>query len=192
MKYDHVMIDLETLGTKPGSVILSIGAVAFNAEQPETEWTTYNSGPILRRSCYDAGLVEDVNTVAWWRKQIDAEHLAGGVDLYNFFDDTTNSLRSMHIAVALTELRHWFPNGASVWSNGANFDGVLLRCAYEAVNVSIPWAYYNEQCFRTMKRQFVSVAAPEFVGTRHDALTDALHQTRYLQVIFARIKEAGL
>jgi len=62
-----VMVDLETLGRRAGCSILSIGAVAFDAE-------TGNMGPefymvIKMASCEKHGLHTDQDTVAWWEKQ---------------------------------------------------------------------------------------------------------------------------
>ena len=33
---EHIMIDIETLGTKPGSIILSIAAVKFDIDPPRS------------------------------------------------------------------------------------------------------------------------------------------------------------
>jgi len=57
----------------------------------------------------------------------------------------------------------------------------------------LPWKYYNSQCFRTMKVQHASTPEPAFQGTRHNALADAQHQARWLQSIWADLKdrEAG-
>jgi hypothetical protein len=62
-----MMVDIETLGIKPGSVITSIGAVMFSP-------TTYEIGNIFheRISVADAlmnGFDIDVNTIKWWRQQ---------------------------------------------------------------------------------------------------------------------------
>ena len=62
-----VMVDLETLGRRAGCSILSIGAVAFDAE-------TGTMGPefymvVKMASCEKHGLHTDPETVAWWKKQ---------------------------------------------------------------------------------------------------------------------------
>ena len=59
----HVMVDLETLGTTAGSVILSIGAVVFS--QREGLGATYDR-VISERSCLAAGLTTDPATITWW------------------------------------------------------------------------------------------------------------------------------
>ena len=60
--WSHVSLDLETLGTRPGCAILSIGAIAFNP-------STNTLGPMFyevvnRASCREIGLHEDQGTLA--------------------------------------------------------------------------------------------------------------------------------
>ena len=61
----NIMLDMETLGTRPGCAILSIAAVPFSSQ--------YDLEPfylkISATSCTDAGLHVDDATVAWWNKQ---------------------------------------------------------------------------------------------------------------------------
>ncbi len=179
--HTNVMIDLETLGTKSGSVILSIGAVAFSPGQPEEEWSTFDSGAInvaASRKVY--GLRIDEDALAWWLRQEPAAMqvlhaaLEGGVML----------------VAALGAFTRWFPKKAKVWGNGANFDNVLLRVAFEAASLACPWPYYDDHCYRTMKTMFSGVPKPEFQGIKHNALTDALHQTRHLQAILKAVNDA--
>jgi 3'-5' exoribonuclease Rv2179c-like domain len=186
-KYTDVMLDLETLGIAPGSVILSIGAVAFTEKMAEEDWGRFDSGPISVVNSRACGLTIDEDTLAWWLRQEPAARtvldraLTGGATVLN----------------VLTDFVTWFPPGAKVWGNGANFDNILFRVAFAAcdkwagINVTPPWKYYDDMCFRTMKNTFRCVPAPAFQGVKHDALTDALHQTRWLQAIWAHLGERG-
>ena len=64
----NIMLDLETLGTKSDSVILSIGAAAFNEDSIINEfYTTINV-----QSCVEKGLKMYPDTVCWWANQSDA------------------------------------------------------------------------------------------------------------------------
>ncbi len=65
----NVMIDLETLGTRPGSVILSIGAVEFDRDLGlgREFYVELNQA-----SSITAGLTTDDATVDWWLDQEDA------------------------------------------------------------------------------------------------------------------------
>ena len=177
--YKNVMVDIETLGTAPGSVILSIGAVAFNEGQPEADWATFNSGPINVASSIEDGLDTDEATLAWWRQQSnDAREVL-----------TAAQTGGTEIRKALRTFAVWFPPEARIWGNGANFDEPLLTAAYKATGIALPWKYYSSYCYRTMKNLFGNVVLPpEFQGVKHNALADALHQTRHLQAILLHIQ----
>ena len=68
----NVMIDIETLGTRPGSIILSIGACAFDPADissvgSDARYEFYEN--IDPEDCKSLGLTSDPSTVAWWAKQ---------------------------------------------------------------------------------------------------------------------------
>lgn len=176
--YKHVMIDLETLGTAPGSALLSIGAVAFNFGMPEPDWARLHVAPISRASCARMGLTEDTDTLAWWAAQTpEARQLVDDASLPGAF----------HIVEAISFFRDFYPASARIWGNGANFDNVLLRAVFDRVAMPAPWPYYFDHCYRTMKNSHRDVTIPAFQGVKHDALADALHQTRHLQLIAAKV-----
>lgn len=168
-----VMLDLETLGTAPGSVILSIGAVAFDPETGELgpEFHVHVDSRIS-----DYGLKVDVSTVVWWASQSDDARRrvfspeGGGVDPGTAVD---------RFALYLEQ----FGAEVKVWGNGAAFDNVLLRCAIEATSRPVPWKHWNDRCYRTLKNLRRDVGV-ERVGTHHDALDDARTQALHACVIF--------
>lgn len=157
---NHVMIDIETLGTRPGDVILSIGAVKFSAEEV-TEKFYVSIDP---ESCKEVGLRAQKSTLEWWSNQ-SAEARAAA------FSGTTT------LNVALTKLTVWMPpmESAVVWGNGASFDTVLVAAAYRAMKMDVPWHYWNERCYRTISSMFMK-SKVERVGTGHNALDDATTQ----------------
>jgi exodeoxyribonuclease VIII len=160
----NVMVDLETLGTASNSVIISMGAVAFDNEG-NTLSTFYRR--IDPQSCVDAGLKVDVSTVMWWMKQSDAARAA--------FNE-----KGVPLAAALGDFAMWVPEDACLWGNGATFDNVLLASAYKAAGLKTPWPYWGDRCYRTVKALHPTIAPPPFKGEKHNALSDAQHQTEYL------------
>jgi hypothetical protein len=198
LTYSDVMIDLETLGTAPGSVILSIGAVAFAEDVPEAEWRRFSTAPIAVSSCHAIGLTTDAATVEWWKRQDpEARKLVERAE--------AGGPGAMHIVEALQGFAMWMaqlpcayaaypaavgPQKLAVWGNGSDFDNVLLGVAYARAAVTQPWRYSSNRCFRTMKMQ-VPAMEPLRQGTHHNALDDALHQTRWLQSIWKYLDEKG-
>lgn len=163
----NVMLDLETLGTVSNSVIISMGAVAFT-DKGEILGTFYRR--IDPQSCVNAGLAIDVSTVMWWMKQSDAAR----AEFENKGDPLEAVLDAFHM---------WIPADACLWGNGATFDNVLLTNAYKATGRKTPWPYWGDRCFRTVKALHPTIAPPPFKGEKHNALSDAQHQTEYLMKI---------
>jgi hypothetical protein len=170
MLYTDVMVDIETLGTTPGCSIISIGAIGFNILLEQDEWMRFYSGPISRESNRRCGLKEDRDTVEWWQTQSQEARVV--------FEEASRPCRG--IDDALAAFKKFFPENGKIWGNGADFDNPVLSVAYKAVGIKQPWNHWNSRCYRTMKNIFKKVEAPEFIGTRHNALDDAFHQTRHL------------
>lgn len=183
MQYQDVMIDLETLGTRPGCSILSIGAVAFN-EEGVCEDGLHTI--ISRSSCREYGLAEDADTLAWWEKQSEEAKAT--------LHQATEA--GMSLPLALGELsgflsKHGGLKNVRVWGNGANFDQPILNAAFVAIGQPAQsWRFYNDRCYRTLKALLDPLGKQfERVGTYHnahaDALSQALHAVKLLQMLRA-------
>ena len=159
----HIMIDLETLGTRPGSVILSIGAVVFDLKTGKLEAEFYKN--IDRASCEKVGLTTDNATVEWWEKQSPEAKAALEPDQVKLLD-------------ALAAFTDWFARvgGECVWGHGATFDLVLLAEAYRAERVPPPWKFWNERCCRTVLALGNRTPDKTRFGLHHNALDDAKSQ----------------
>jgi exodeoxyribonuclease VIII len=72
-----------------------------------------------------------------------------------------------------------------IWGNGASFDNVILANAYRRNDLNIPWKYYNDRCYRTMKSLAPHIKM-EREGTHHNALSDAISQANHLIRIMAK------
>lgn len=182
-QYNDVMLDLETLGLAPGCVVLSIGAVAFNHENPDRSRSVVRQGPlgpeyhriIQVRSSVDAGLFVDDGTMAWWDRQSPEARKT-----------LTQAQKSRAVGVkklipACVEFNHWirqFGTKVRVWGNGANFDQPILRAAFAAACVEPAWSPFDERCYRTLKN-LVPGPKLERVGTYHNALDDAISQAQH-------------
>ena len=62
-----VMVDLETLGSGPGCIILSIGAAVFDPVAGEIGARFYRV--VNADSCRAQGLTSDPDTLRWWDEQ---------------------------------------------------------------------------------------------------------------------------
>jgi len=156
----HVMVDLETLGNGPQSVIIAIGAVEFDPDVGAvSRMFEYRIDP---QSCIDAGLKMDASTVMWWMQQSDEARSVFKSDLGPLVD-------------ALEDFAEWYPKGAPLWGNGATFDNVILANAYKSVKLKQPWKYTDDRCYRTLKNLLPHINQ-EAVGVKHNAVDDARYQ----------------
>jgi len=144
----HVMLDIETLGTRPGCAVVSIGAAFFTPEGVEVHKVFHELVDVA--SCIGVGLHMDAATIAWWTKQ-------NTVVCRELF-----SPPRVPLASACRQFSEWAlsyaynepldPEDVVVWSNGANFDAPILHAAFVAAGVEWPFKFYNELCYRTLRR----------------------------------------
>lgn len=175
----EAMVDLETNGTGNKAVILSIGAVMMNfMDYTVVEGSDFYVN-VDRQSCIDIGLLEDASTIAWWAKQSPEAKAALLVQPI------------VPIKEALTKFSAWMLGHRPVYGNGATFDNVILRNAYEHARIPCPWKFWEDSCYRTIKNRFGrSGDAPPPNLCKHNALEDARYQAKHLCNIYKRIDGA--
>jgi hypothetical protein len=174
-KFEHLMLDIETMGSESYSAIVSIAAVEFDIETGETGQTFKQN--IFLDSCLKAGLNVDGNTIMWWMSQSDeARNSLVGIGISNL----ESALKSF------SEFFHW---DYCVWGNSARFDCGILQNAYNKVGKKIPWDFRKERCVRTLVSFNPELKASiERDGVAHDALDDCLYQIKYCTAIWNSLK----
>jgi hypothetical protein len=172
----HVMLDLETFGTKPGCALRSVGAVSFDLDGAIWPDSFYQN--IDRSSCAEVGLKEEISTLEWWDKQSPEAQAALLVN--------PRLLRAV-----VDEFHAWFrAQGAEyVWSHGGNFDEPIWCAAAAACGFRVPWKFWNARCTRTAYHLAnFDPRSIQRVGTYHNALDDAKYQTQCVQEAFRRLR----
>jgi hypothetical protein len=170
------LIDLETLGTRPGSVILQLGAARLTADGKEETWYR-RIDPV---SCQNAGLTMDVSTVIWWMGQgFGAQH-----------DVLAHDVERVSIQTALEEFSAWYRKGDEVWGM-ATFDVPQLIEAYRIVFAGTrqgPWTnHQSHRCYRTLREVFPG-HRPAPVQPAHSGLSDAIYELRHVANIYAYLE----
>jgi inhibitor of KinA sporulation pathway (predicted exonuclease) len=160
----HIMIDLETMGTRPNSPIVALGAVAFDGEGVQS---SFYEAIDLARAVRD-GAVMDPETVIWWLGQSDEARQA-------------ITRRGVEPRAALNRFSAWMGQFDidGVWGNGASFDNVILSETYARLDMKAPWKFWTDRCYRTVKNMYPSVELARS-GTHHNALDDARSQAEHL------------
>ena len=160
------MVDLETMGTVAGCAILSIGAVGFDENGLGTEFYRV----VNIRSCLDAGLFIDPETVEWWKSQ--SEEARKILVLVKSLET------SIPLKQALEEFNVFldtYGDEVVMWDNGSVFDNAIVLYAANAVGVKMSVKFYNHLCYRTIKVTNPDVKFKR-TGTHHNALDDAKSQ----------------
>lgn len=176
MIFPDLMLDLETKGKLPGSVIASIGAVPFNPYTGHIGGGFYVN--VDEASCKAFGLVTDAETEAWWADPArDTARAALAKDPQPL----------MHALKALDGF--WTVTAAErIWCQGPSFDQVILEAAYRAVRWAPPFRYNAGRCTRTIY-DLSGIKPDTSVGVYHNALDDALMQAK---AVIAGYRKLGL
>lgn len=163
------MLDLETMGNTSNAAIIAIAAVYF--DETGTGRSFYHK--VSLESSVAAGLEMDASTVLWWLRQSDEarkEFESKGDPIY----------------YVLKKLRDFMHPDALVWGNGSSFDNVILANAFQKIHNPVPWKFYNNRCFRTLKNFFpVEMRENE---VKHNALADAKWQAEYAVKVLQLVK----
>lgn len=177
----HFMVDLETLDTRPSTVILSIGAVEFD---PETKTVKKESGLLLFPEIdeqLEAGRTVSGSTFLWWlRQEKEARR-----EIYGARREKKNVILERFTKWLMTQEGAEYP-----WGNGSVFDISIMEHYMDYTR--IPWKFYNIRDTRTLwhVHPFDREAKGE---TAHTALDDAIAQAeRVCEVWPIRARETLL
>lgn len=172
----NVMHDIETVGTVPGSAILSIGATSFCMGTGERR-KFYEK--ISLEDSLAEGFTQDEATRKWWSEQnsvVRAEAFSGTKTvievLYEYAEFLTGALDGDEVLL---------------WGNGSDFDNVLVAAAYQKLQMPLPWNSRNNRCYRTLKGLPGIPDKPQTVGAAHNALVDAVNQANHAELILNKL-----
>ena len=134
----NCMIDIETLGTHADSVMLTIGAIQFDLESGDIGMSFSRTVDIEDQLKKGRGITGD--TLKWWLQQ-NPETLK------------LNMRAPVPLESALYDLGEFFYDNdiQFVWANGISFDLGILKDAYRSIPLPLPWAYYNERDYKTIR-----------------------------------------
>lgn len=179
--WPDVMVDTETMGTRPNAPLISVGAVAF-------DMNTLELGPrmywrIDLQSSVESGAVIDADTLKWWLTQADdaRREVAKGGD---------------HVAIFLGQFADFLHNQCApkkqvrIWACGIDFDCVILAEHYRRQMRELPWEYWNQRDERTIRALYPNVERVKS-GTHHNALDDAISQVEHLFKIRRTLRGQG-
>lgn len=169
----NMMIDLETLDTRPSAVVFQVGVLIFEDIVPEN----FRSNLILSEKLYHldildqimAGRTVDTETVRWWNTQKRNAWERSDHDI------TDTSIMFMEIANECK--RH---DVRRVWANSPSFDCVMMRSLRESLKISWEFPSFRQDMdLRTLKQMFKMNGRESPMPkkeTTHNALQDCRDQ----------------
>lgn len=181
-----IMLDLETLSLKPTAAIIQIAAIPFDKREKTLSGNVpkpFNKQFVVNvdaTTCAMFGLSFDKETLDWWANQsLEAKNcfFKGGVSL-------TNALCSLN-----ENINEWlddaYADEAIIWSEGTDFDAVIIRNAYRVVGELMPWKYNSVRDVRTYVNEIerllnVTIDVP-MRGIAHNSIDDCKHQIARVQ-----------
>lgn len=171
--YTDYTLDLETMGVRPTSCIMSIGAAAFNRHEPDFR---YEDLSVFRcnvdlQDCMDKGLTIDASTLYWWLTQDnDARSKLDDKEFNLPLEDALHKLSMWILHIGGDELKCW---------THATFDAPILANAFHVVNLPLPTHFRMQRDIRTLE-DLKGRYEIERQGTHHSAVDDAKFQAHYI------------
>lgn len=172
----EVMLDLETMSTKPNAVVISIGAAKFDLSTGNITDKFYRVLPVNEQEAL--GRHVSASTMLWWANQPDDAR-----EVFKVKPDAP-------VIQVLDEFNSFMKGVDGVWGNGSDFDNVILGSLFESYNIRRPWTHKQNRCFRTMKNLYPLDASIPYFGTEHNALDDALYQIEWLTAIMYKLENS--
>lgn len=181
-RFKHVMIDTETLGRTPGSVIRSVAAVEFDPETGETGRQKVWKIDLTDSIRY--GFKVEASTLKWWLVQSE-EARRDFVDgpetlLQDFMEDFVDFLALVNDGDDFT-----------LWCLQLDFDVALLRYYYSWYNLNVhgcdervlPWNFRKVRDVRPYMDALSSAELlPPKAADRHTPMGDCLAQVNYVHL----------
>ena len=173
----NVMIDLETLGVTPETVVLTIGMVKFNPNSLDEPFDAVHI-KIDPKEQKSSGRLINKETLEWWSKQ-DPE----------IRNDAFGPEGQLSVLEALEQIQDYFKVLDSsdhnqgpiyiknVWGQGYGFDMTILKNLFNQYDLREPWKFFQERDARTLFQLLPEDPRPqEAKETLHNAMSDAYYQ----------------
>jgi hypothetical protein len=166
----HGMIDLETLGVEPDSVIMTLGAVKFDPFSDTEPHTPLYLRVDVEEQSEKYNRTIDENTLAWWGKQ------SKEIQDEAFGDHERVTCDSL-----AKQLNKWCVGLDYIWCQGPTFDFTILQNFYKNIEKPCPWNYWQIRDSRTLFAMMPYDPRKDIQESLHNALADCFYQAKCVQ-----------
>jgi len=165
----HAMIDIETLGTGPDAVVLSVGAVKFSPYNPqEPHAKTLWKPNIDEQTTAGRSVLE--STLEWWAKQ--PKHIQ---------DEAFSDGGRITVKDFMGQLNKYLVGVDKIWCQGPQFDMVILENLYGQFEHHTAWAFWQIMDCRTIFNMMPVDPRKAIQQNLHSADADAYYQAVCVQ-----------
>ena len=168
------MLDLETLGTRPGCVILTLGAVKFDPYSlKEPGPGIYFRVDVDEQTALGREVQED--TLNWWISQAD-----------DIREEDLGENDRVSLDTLYRDLNRFLVGANNIWAQGPLFDFAILENLYRQMGWPTPWQYWQIRDSRTL---FGVHGDPRVKGKAglHNALEDCVSQATAVQQVYNKL-----
>ena len=171
----HATIDIETLGAKPDTVVLTIGGIKFDPMVDDGLHSEFYYR-IDADEQIAMGRSVDEGTIKWWGTQSEEIKLeAMSPDGRVSVEDT------------LKALNKWLVGVDKLWCQGPVFDIGILENLYKKIGLHHNWSFWNIRDSRTLFGLMPKDPRKEIDFAAHNALADAIVQSLCIQKVYKKL-----
>ncbi len=188
-----VMLDLESLSTNNNATVLSIGAVQCNVKTGKYGKKIHIFVDALPQMINGADVC--MKTLTWWTSQKNeaknkllhnktVEPGDACLQFISFIDQVKESILKTDPSFKVENMK--------LWGNGILADNVWIENFFKRCGVEFPFDYWAHQDVRTLTQiedyDKVKKLTGDFVGIKHDAIDDCLHQIKMCHIAYKHVK----
>ncbi len=193
------MIDLETLGVRPGSVVRNIAMIPFRLNVRETDEALMDKALSIwvdPEEQIKLGRYIQRGTKDWWQKQwARARHESRKEEYaYQVLNTHPEDVSVKRACQAFTGYMNEVGADGFIMSRGANFDYPILEALFDDAGMTVPWDTWKVTCSRSIIRFMCQDSYDlEFTlankRSNHTAVYDCIVEINKLQTVFEALNE---
>jgi hypothetical protein len=167
-----IVLDIETLSTRPDAVVLTIGAIKFSPFSDDIDMDTgfYTRIDVNEQIAMGRHVSED--TIQWWGKLPEEVR-----------EDALGEEGRDSLSKALAGLNKFLVGSDNIWVQGPVFDIATLENLYRQMLMPPPWHFWNIRDSRTL---FGVHGDPRVKNHQHahNAMVDCYIQGKAIQKVY--------
>ena len=171
----HATIDIETLGTSPDTVVLTIGGIKFDPMADDELHSEFYYRLDVDEQI-DMGRTVDEKTLEWWETQ--SEEVK---------KEAMSPEDRVSVEETLKALNKWLVGVDKIWCQGPVFDIGILENLYKQIGLHHNWPFYIIRDSRTLFSLMDKDPRKEIDFAAHNALADAIVQSLCIQKVYKKL-----